>query len=111
MKNAVKIIVVFLLLAGILAYPVSYKNSAEIISITINDKERAVTGSGDSMKSMFLVYCEGEVFENTDSMLFWKYNSSDMQNKLKIGETYQVIVTGWRLPFFSSYRNIIEIQI
>ncbi len=107
MKKVGIIIVIAVLL---FAYPVGYKNSSETINITVKEKERAVTGSGNSMSSKFLVYCEGEVFENTDSWMFFKFNSSDLENELEAGKTYTVTVAGWRIPFWSSYRNIIEIH-
>ncbi|HHX70455.1 MAG TPA: DUF1523 family protein [Gallicola sp.] len=53
---------------------------------------------------------EDEVFENEDEFIRLKFNSSDVQNKLKVDSTYTVRVIGWRIPFLSTYRNIIEIK-
>ena len=82
----------------------------ENVTITVVDKERIVESGTDSVSSKYLIFTEDEVFENTDSLLVFKFNSSDIQGKLKIGETYQVRVYGWRVPIFSMYRNIIEIE-
>lgn len=90
-------------------YPILYTNSSETIEITIKDKEQINTGFGDNLSSKFLVYAESEVFENTDSWLYLKFNSADYQNNLERKKTYKIKVAGWRLPFFSSYRNIVEI--
>lgn len=99
------------LVAGVvLSYPVAYKTSATQVEITITDKERVTTGTGQNISSKFLVYAEGEVFQNTDSYLFLKFNSADLQNTLEIGETYVVTVAGWRIPFLSMFRNIISIN-
>ena len=94
----------------LMAYPVAYYSSSKTVDITVKDKERITTGSGENISSKFLIYCEGEVFENTDSWLFFKFNSSDVQNELESGKTYTVTIAGWRIPFFSMYRNVIRIK-
>ena len=81
--------------------------TSEDITITVVDKERVVdSGGGDSK---YLVFTETEVFENTDCLVLWKFNSSDVYGQLEIGETYQVQVYGWRIPFLSMYRNIVKV--
>ena len=88
-------------------YQTMYYLSSETIEITIKDKERITTGNAQNLESKFLVYTTTEVFENTDSLLYFKFNSSDFQNNLEVGKTYKVRVAGWRIPFFSMYRNIV----
>lgn len=85
-------------------------STAETIVIQVRDKERATTGVGEHTSSKYVVFTEGEVFKNTDDMFFWKYNSSDVQNRLSPGHTYRVRVVGWRIPFLSFYRNIIAVD-
>ena len=81
--------------------------TSEDITITVVDKERVVdSGGGDSK---YLVFTETEVFENTDCLALGKFNSSDVYGQLEIGETYQVQVYGWRIPFLSMYRNIVKV--
>lgn len=80
--------------------------TSEDVIITIVDKERVVDSDGDSK---YLVFTEAEVFENTDCLVLGKFNSSDLYGQLKIGETYQVQVYGWRIPFLSMYRNIVKV--
>lgn len=91
-------------------YPVSYKMSEEIIEVTLTGKERITTGSGGNIESKFIIYTESEVFENTDSWLYLKFDSADYQNKFIIGKSYKVKVAGWRVSFLSMYRNIIDIK-
>ena len=105
-----KIVFLLIVLVALFGYPVVYRLSSETITIKIDDKERITTGSGEDISSKYLVYSDEEVFENTDSWTFFKFNSSDVQNELKAGKEYKVKVAGWRLPFFSSYRNIIEVK-
>jgi hypothetical protein len=90
------------------AYPVLYYQTVEEISITIKDKDREPGEGG-----RYLVFTEGEVLVNTDDsvLILWrKYNSSDVQGMLDIGGTYTVSVVGWRIPFFSMYRNILKVE-
>lgn len=81
-----------------------------VIDAVVTDKERIVSGSGDTMSSTYLVFTEGEVFENTDSFWALKFNSSDVQGQIGVGETCDFDVYGWRVPFFSWYRNILEVN-
>lgn len=82
----------------------------ETVTARIVKTERIVTGSGDHISSKYLVFTEGEVFENTDELLAGKWNSSDLIAKLHEGETYKLTVYGYRVPYLSMYRNIIEVD-
>ena len=110
-KNKIRYSLYAVLVAVILfGYAGVYYASSETLEITITDKERITTGSGESISSKFILYGKNEVFENTDSWLYLKFSSSDTQNKLSVGKTYKVKVAGWRVPFFSWYRNIISVD-
>ena len=91
-------------------YPIAYISSEDNITITVKETERITKGSGESITSLYLVFTEDEVFENTDTYLYWKFNSTDFHNYLEVGKTYNVKVVGWRVPFLSWYRNIVEIK-
>lgn len=73
---------------------------------TINKSERVCDGGKGSCK--YLVYTDSGVFEDTDSIINHKYNSSDLYNQLKNNHTYDCDVTGFRIPFWSEYQNIIS---
>lgn len=94
---------IVIMIAGINA-GITY-STEDIAKITVSDKERI--GLDDTYK--YLVYTNSETFENTDTIYYFKYNSSDLQNDLKIDSTYTVTVTGFRIPFLSEHRNIIEV--
>ena len=84
-------------------------------TITITDKERIVENNNGEYSSKYLIFGEdksGEVlvFENTDVLVRGKWNSSTIQGSLKEGNTYKVIVVGYRIPFLSCYENIISIE-
>ena len=103
MKNILIILVVAAVLFG---YPAAYYMSSEDITITVTKSERVTKGDN----SKYLVYTDAETFENTDSYLSWKFDSSDVHGHLKDGQSYNVTVRGWRWKMFSSYRNIVEVK-
>ena len=50
------------------------------------------------------------VFQNTDNILRGKVNSSNMQGQLKVGNTYEITVIGYRVPLLNMYENIIKMK-
>ena len=103
MKN---ILIVLVLAAVVFGYPIAKWTSTDTINIKVEKTERI----NDGESSRYLVYTDDETFENTDSILFFKFDSSDVYGHLKEGQTYTVKVAGWRWKLTSSYRNIISIQ-
>lgn len=49
-----------------------------------------------------------EVLKDSDSTLYWKYNSSDVYAKLEKDHTYTAKVFGTRWEWMSWYRNIVS---
>lgn len=90
---------------------VSYQyGTVEHYVVTIEEKERIVTGSGKDMSSKYLVFTDKKVFQNTDALFHLKFSSSDLQGRLKVGRTYKLKTYGWRIPFLSTYENIVSIE-
>jgi hypothetical protein len=83
-----------------------YFASVDEITMNVTEKERIAYEQG----SRYLVWTENEVFENTDAWIFLKFDSSDIYGKIKVGHTYKTKVVGWRIPFFSWYRDIINVE-
>lgn len=54
----------------------------------------------------------GEAFHNRDAPLLGKMNSSDVQGQAAslVGQRVRARVFGFRIPMFSRYRNVIEIE-
>jgi len=94
----------------VLALPMYAYGTVEDITIKVTKTERVMSGSGGTLKSKYLVFTDSETFENTDCLLYWKWDSSDLHGELKDGTTYKVKVYGWRIPFLSHYRNIVEVK-
>ena len=98
--------VIAIILISIPISCVASKSNQEDVNITV--KEKIVKNTSKSSK--YLIFTNGEVFENTDDIVFLKYNSSDIQSQLEVGKSYNVRVAGFRVPFLSWYRNIIKIN-
>jgi hypothetical protein len=86
------------------------KSTEETVQVTVTGKDVIVTGSDKSTDSKYLVYTNSETFENEDALFYGKFNSSDFQRKLEVNKTFNLTVNGWRIPFFSSYRNIVKME-
>jgi hypothetical protein len=82
----------------------------EVVSVKVVHKERVAYGSGKNTSHKYLVYTDTETFECTDILVKGKFNSSDIYGKMRIDSTYTINVYGYRLPYFSYYRNIISIE-
>ena len=95
---------------GILTFNIwsHFATMETVPGLIIQDKERIVTGSGDQQESKYLIFTDAETFENTDSLLAMKFNSSDLYGSIKEGATCDFTVTGWRVPLLSWYRNILS---
>ena len=112
-KGKTIIFVIVAIVSLIAIYNVLWYSSTDDVTIKVTKTDRIVETSGEgkdlSVTSKYLVYTKEETFENTDSWVFGKFNSSDFQGRLTTDSTYKVKVVGWRLPFFSTYRNIVKI--
>jgi prepilin-type N-terminal cleavage/methylation domain-containing protein len=98
------VIVLSLLFIGPIARHMSKTNTI----MTVDRRERV---NQNNEKSRYLIWSkEGEVFQCTDDWAFLKWNSSDVYGQLKEGGQYRVEVAGWRVPFFSWYRNILRAE-
>lgn len=73
---------------------------------TVISKERIVTSSS----SKYLVFTDSLTFENTDSLMHMKFNSSDIYGSVILGECYKITYYGIRNHFMSIYPNIISIE-
>jgi len=56
----------------------------------------------------YLVFTTEGVFENTDSLAYVKFDSSDLQAKLMLPGKFEIVYYGFRIPFLSHYPNIVS---
>lgn len=90
----------------LVVYPIAYGASAGSATITVTRVERVAESTG----ARYMIYTSDEQFENTDSVVFWKWNSADVYQSIEEGKTYRVRVAGWRIPILSMFRNVLEVE-
>ena len=101
-----------LAIVGIVAVtPIIHFTTMEQVSFTVTDRERIQTAES----SRYMIWADmpngsSEVFENTDSILSLKFNSADLQGRMREGNTCDATVNGFRVPFLSMNRNILEVS-
>lgn len=111
-----EITAIALVVISVIAFPVMNFSNDHTYTVTITDKERVTTQvAEDSIDSKYLIYGEDEngktyVFEDTDTLFRWKFNSSDVYGALKEGETYELTVIGFRIHILNWYENIIDFK-
>ena len=85
--------------------------SEKSYKITVTGKE--VKNSIDDSKYLIFAKTENgetKTFSIEDSVIKWRWNSSDVYGDVEIGKTYEIKVIGWRIPIISSYENIMKIK-
>ena len=90
--------------------PIIAYNTDSYVNVVVKDKQSVLSGSGETANSKYLIFTDNGVYENTDTVWYWKWNSSDFYNQIEVGKSYQFRVYGFRSPFMSWYKNIIEIK-
>lgn len=91
-----------LFIAVLIAAEAVHYTTQEWVTVTIWDKDR---------DGHYMVHTDQESFTNSDSVLAFKFNSSDVQRQLREGQEYRLLVTGFRIPVLSMYRNILDYQV
>lgn len=111
MSKRLSLILAILLLLGAIVFHVGVYFNDHQETVVVTKVERIT--KGDSSK--YLIFCEREngdviVYENTDSWIRGKFNSSDLYAQIKVNKKYTFTLTGYRVPFLSWYENIIKIK-
>ena len=92
----------FILIAGLIAFslwrPIDKVSNLREETIVVTDKM--------VKDDVYLIYSEDATYEITDSWLYPRFDSSDLYGKIQVGESYNIIVGGSRIPFLSWYPNI-----
>ena len=79
--------------------------------VTITDKQiKRIDGKDTYLVFGLLDDGSPRVFKNTDSRLYWKYNSSDINALLRVDHRYRLKTVGWRFGPKSWYENILKVE-
>ena len=103
MRKIISVAIIVLVLIG---YVCMVYFTREDVTFDVTKTERVV----DKDSSKYLIYTKNETFENTDTIWYLKFNSSDIYGKIKNDKKYSATVYGFRIQFLSMYRNIIDIK-
>lgn len=100
------VIVVILAVVGVIIGPGILKVcNQRTVTVTVTDKESHRHGE---KKDKYLIYTNDTTYEITDSLLKWRWDSSDLYGKIEVGATYEFKVGGYRIHLLSTYPNIYE---
>lgn len=106
-------VVFLILMIGLMG--LSYISQSEMVTGVVDNTYIKRTGGGDNPGDSFFVVVDKEgggqeVFQNDDSVFFGKFNSADVQAKMKVGSRVRFKAIGWRWPLFSVFRNIVKVE-
>jgi len=75
----IAIVGIALLIATIV--PIVVYGTKDQITATVTKTERVTIKSGDGIASKYMVFTDKETMQNTDSLLYLKFNSSDLHGR------------------------------
>jgi len=96
---------IFVLIIFGISYNVVYAFTEGEETITI--KEKWTKYQGESAKYL-VSSTSNQVFQITDSIIKWRWDSSNLYASLNEGQKCRIKTQGWRFELFSDYKNIIE---
>lgn len=110
------IIGIFIALAVVVAvggiiYSIAANYNEQTYVATVTDKD--VRNYNNSSKYLVFTKTEDEetrVFSVEDSLLRFRWNSSDVYGEIEVGKTYRFTVVGFRIEILSMYENIIDFE-
>lgn len=113
MKDKFIIIIIIIAILCITIASCSLRNGNERTGVyTVTDKGI----KNYDKESLYLIYTknhdgEVEVLCIEDTLVHGRWNSSDLYARIEVGKTYKFTICGTRIPFFSMYPNILELEL
>ncbi len=98
--------VIVVVLLGTVGLGIAGLGNKEVHTAIVTEKESIRSGDGNK----YLIFTDGEVFQNTDNIFVGKWNSSDFYRDLKVEHKYEFNTIGFRIPFLSRYKNIVSFR-
>ena len=109
MKN-LSIALIALILLALVAYPAAYYSQWDAQEATVTGKERITKVVEGNDNSYYLVYTDKGTFKVEDSIILFRFNSSDLYGSIKADSTYTFNTVGFRAGFLSEYPNVVTIN-
>jgi hypothetical protein len=105
-------ILVLLFIVGAIGFEIFAVTHKTNVTFTVQDKTIKIDCNHDSnggrCSSKYLIFTDHGVYQDTDSIFYLKFNSSDVYGKLKRNHTYNCKVYGFRIPIISHYKNLVS---
>jgi hypothetical protein len=86
----------------------TFKSYSRVDSVSSSTDSNS--GSYVHHEAKWLLIFKNEVFEDSDNYICLKFNSSSLLSDLDAGKKYQLHVYGLRIPFLSTYRNVVSVK-
>ena len=98
----------------LLAHEALYLTTYETVTLQIEDKNTVFAqepAPSDGYTPVnWLVYTPDEVFRVSADWRRLEFRSAERYHSLKQGNSYKVMVAGWRIPELNWYRNIVRVE-
>lgn len=95
--------------AGGIGWAAAWTNTTNVVTCTVNDKDRTTDTDGNSNARIYTDDCG--VFQVADDLSHANFTSADTYSQIKPGGTYKFTTLGWRLPIASIFPNIIKVSV
>lgn len=102
---------VFFLIVGVVWFS-AYQASERTLDTVVTGKERVCETTSDGSDCKYLVFTDDGTFKVTDGYTGSggiRFSSSDLYGQIEEGPATLTVI-GWRVPIFSSYPNIVEVD-
>ena len=99
--------IVVITIAGLIALPIVQYNHKETFNGVITEKYNKRDGDSDKF---YIVLDDNKVIENSDLLFKGKFDSADVQARLKVGDKVEVKTIGYRVHFLNMYPTMYEIK-
>ncbi len=107
MKFKLLTVLIFVIILSLIIFAFFSETIKGEVVATVTGKDRIVKEES----SFWIILTDQEPLMNRDSLVNMKFNSSDFQGLIHQGTKYRFIVTGFRIPYLSVYRNIISYEL
>lgn len=88
-------------------YSISKYQNPQIYEGVITEKYNKINDGGDKF---FIVLDNKKIIENSDLFFKGKFDSADIQTKLKTGDKVKVKTVGYRIRWLSFYPVLYEVE-
>lgn len=104
----ISLIVIVLIVLFVVGASIANYINPQTQVCTVEDKDRVANSDGKSNMRIYTEECG--VLEVSDLFFAGQFNAADIYNDLDEGGTYHITTTGYRVPFFSMFPIVREVE-